>query len=98
LRESKINVEQYNDTKRWHCYEAALLIKKNAIRTDEETPLTTPVDVSVLEYYRPPLRDRVCVGKQEIEKSIFRKREKAKEFSFSIKEIYPSLALVSILQ
>jgi hypothetical protein len=31
-------------------------------------------------------------------KSFFRKREKAKAFSFSIKEIYLSLHLVSILQ
>ena len=44
----------YNDTRRWRCYEAALLMKKNEIRTDEEAPLTTPVDASVLEYYRPP--------------------------------------------
>jgi hypothetical protein len=28
-------------------------MKKNEIRTDEEAPLTTPVDASVLEYYRP---------------------------------------------
>jgi hypothetical protein len=27
-------------------------MKKNEIRTDEETSLTTPVDASVLEYYR----------------------------------------------
>ncbi len=46
-------MEQYNDTRRWRCYEAALLMKKNEIRTDEEAPLTTPVDASVLEYYRP---------------------------------------------
>ena len=76
---------QYNDTRRWRCYEAALLMKKNEIRTDEESP--------------PPVRDRVCVRKPDIEKSLFRKREKEKAFSFSYKkEIYPSLALVSILQ
>jgi hypothetical protein len=46
-------MEQYNDTRRCLCYEVVLLMKKNEIRTDEETPLTTPVDVSVLEYYRP---------------------------------------------
>ncbi len=45
-------MEEYNDTRRWRCYEAALLMKKNEIRTDEEAPLTTPVDASVLEYYR----------------------------------------------
>ncbi len=47
-------MEQYNDPRRWRCYEAALLMKKNEIRNDEEAPLTTPVDASVLEYYRPP--------------------------------------------
>ena len=31
----------------------SLLMKKNEIRTDEEAPLTTPVDASVLRYYRP---------------------------------------------
>jgi len=45
--------EQYNDTRRWRRYEAALLMKKNEIRTDEEAPLTTPEDASVLEYCRP---------------------------------------------
>jgi hypothetical protein len=45
-------MEQYNNTRRWRCYEATLLMK-NEIRTDEEAPLTTPVDASVLEYYRP---------------------------------------------
>jgi hypothetical protein len=46
-------MEQYNDTRRWRCYEAALLMKKNEIRTDEEAPLTTLADAPVLEYYRP---------------------------------------------
>jgi hypothetical protein len=50
-------MEQYNDTRRWHSYEEALLMKKNEIRTDEEAPLTTPVDTSVLEYYRPSPED-----------------------------------------
>ena len=36
-------MEPYNNTRRWRCYEAALLMKKNEIRTDEEAPLTTPV-------------------------------------------------------
>jgi len=44
-------MEEYNDTRRWRCYEAALLMKKNEIRTDEEAVLTTLVDTSVLEYY-----------------------------------------------
>jgi hypothetical protein len=42
-------MEEYNDTRRWRCYEEVLLMKKNEIRTDEEAPLTTPVDASVLE-------------------------------------------------
>lgn len=81
-------MEQYNDTRRWRCYEAALLMKKNEIRTDEEAPLTTPVDASVLRYYRPSPEDRLQVARtiegtgQEV---FFRKREKAKAFSFSIK-------------
>ena len=33
-------MEEYNDTRRWRCYEAALLMKKNEIRTDEETQET----------------------------------------------------------
>ncbi len=45
-------MEEYNDTRRWRCYEAALLMKKNEIRTDEEAPLTTPVDASVLRHYQ----------------------------------------------
>ena len=82
-------MEQYNDTRRWRCYEAALLMKKNEIRTDEEAPLTTPVDASVLRYYRPSPEDRLLVartieGTREQE-FFFRKREKAKAFSFSIK-------------
>jgi len=82
-------MEQYNDTRRWRCYEAALLMKKNEIRTDEEAPLTTPVDASVLRYYRPSPEDRLLVART-IEgtgrrNSFFRKREKAKAFSFSIK-------------
>ena len=81
-------MEQYNDTRRWRCYEAALLMKKNEIRTDEEAPLTTPVDASVLRYYRPSPEDRLQVARtiEGTEKRIFfRKREKAKAFSFSIK-------------
>ena len=56
-------MEQYNDTRRWRCYEAALLMKKNEIRTDEEAPLTTPVDASVLRYYRPSPEDRLQVAR-----------------------------------
>jgi hypothetical protein len=56
-------MEQYNDTRRWRCYEAALLMKKNEIRTDEEAPLTTPVDASVLEYYRTSPEDPLQVVK-----------------------------------
>ncbi len=39
--EKRKRMELYNDTRRWRCYEAALLMKKNEIRTDEEAPLTT---------------------------------------------------------
>ena len=56
-------MEEYNDTRRWRCYEAALLMKKNEIRTDEEAPLTTPVDASVLRYYRPSPEDRLQVAR-----------------------------------
>ena len=56
-------MEQYNDTRRWRCYEAALLMKKNEIRTDEEAPLTTPVDASVLEYYRAIPEEPLQVAK-----------------------------------
>ena len=38
-------------------------MKKNEIRTDEEAPLTTPVDASVLRYYRPSLEDRLQVAR-----------------------------------
>jgi hypothetical protein len=59
------NCEKYNDTRRWRCYEAALLLKKETeIRTDEEAPLTTPVDASVLRHYRFPVRDRLCFALQ----------------------------------
>ena len=80
-------MEQYNDTRRWRCYEAALLMKKNEIRTDEEAPLTTPVDASVLEYYRPSPEVSFfrLVEPSKGQKFFFRKREKAKAFSFSIK-------------
>ena len=73
-------------------------MKKNEIRTDEEAPLTTPVDVSVLEYYRPSPEDRLQVARTiEGSENLFRKREK-KHFLFPIKEISTPLALVSILQ
>ena len=80
-------MEEYNDTRRWRCYEAALLMKKNEIRTDEEAPLTTPVDASVLEYYRPSpeVSSSGCMNLRRDRKFFFRKREKAKAFSFSIK-------------
>jgi hypothetical protein len=74
-------MEEYNDTRRWRCYEAALLMKKNEIRTDEEAPLTTPVDASVLEYYRASPRGSAS-GCQEPsakrQRFFFRKREKAR--------------------
>ena len=82
-------MEQYNDTRRWRCYEAALLMKKNEIRTDEEAPLTTPVDASVLEYYRQSPEDQLQVAKNLFAKRqsfFFRKREKAKSIFFFYKK------------
>ena len=38
-------------------------MEKNEIRTDEEAPLTTPVDASVLRYYRPSPEDRLQVAR-----------------------------------
>ena len=64
-------MEQYNDTRRWRCYEAALLMKKNEIRTDEEAPLTTPVDASVLEYYRASPEERIRLPRTFCEASEF---------------------------
>jgi len=77
------------------------LEEETRYKLDEEAPLTTPVDVSVLRHYRLRSRELGFVGLERTagnRKSFFRKREKAKAFSFSIKEIYLSLSLVSILQ
>ena len=81
-------MEQYNDTRRWRCYEAALLMKKNEIRTDEEAPLTTPVDASVLEYYRASPEDRIDCQEPSAKRQsfFFRKREKAKSIFFFYKK------------
>jgi hypothetical protein len=73
-------MEQYNDTRRWRCYEAALLMKKN-----EEAPLTTPVDASVLRYYRPSPEDRLQVARTiegTRKKSFLGKEKKLKHFLF----------------
>ncbi len=79
-------MEEYNDTRRWHCYEAALLMKKNEIRTDEEAPLTTPVDASVLEYYRASPRGSLQnYLLRSVRVSFLGKEKKLKAFSFSIK-------------
>ena len=64
-------MEEYNNTRRWRCYEAALLMKKNEIRTDEEAPLTTPVDASVLEYYRASPEERIRLRRTFCEASEF---------------------------
>ena len=64
-------MEEYNNTRRWRCYEAALLMKKNEIRTDEEAPLTTPVDASVLEYYRASPEERIRLPRTFCEASEF---------------------------
>jgi tRNA A37 N6-isopentenylltransferase MiaA len=60
-------------------------MKKNEIRTDEEAPLTTPVDASVLEYYRASPEEQLQVAKNlfaKRQKFFFRKREKLKHFLF----------------
>ena len=65
-------------------------MKKNEIRTDEEAPLTTPVDASVLRYYRPSPEDRLLVARTiegtRTQEFFFRKREKAKAFFFFYKK------------
>ena len=78
LQITQENEEEYNDTRRWRCYEAALLMKKNEIRTDEEAPLTTPVDASVLEYYRGSPEDPLQVVKnlQRSDRESFLGKEK----------------------
>jgi hypothetical protein len=90
------NCEKYNDTRRWRCYEAALLLKKETeIRTDEEAPLTTPVDASVLRHYRFPVRDRLCFALQknylEIENPFLGKDKKQIIFFFCKKKSIPLL-------
>ncbi len=77
------------------------LEEETRYKLDEEAPLTTPVDASVLRHCRVARESSGFVQLDrtaENRKSFFRKREKAKAFSFSIKEIYLSLSLVSILQ
>jgi hypothetical protein len=72
-------------------------MKKNEIRTDEEAPLTTPVDASVLEYYRPSPEVSSSGGwnLRRDRNSFFRKRQKAKAFSFSIKRnLYSSYSRI----
>jgi hypothetical protein len=48
--------EQYNNTRRWLCYEAALLMKKNEIRKDRKYSLTTPEHGSVLQSTMSPFK------------------------------------------
>ena len=65
------------------------LMKKNKIRTDEEVPLTTPVDTSVLEYYRASPRGSASGSEEPSVKGqrfFFRKREKAKSIFFFYKK------------
>ncbi len=60
-------------------------MKKNEIRTDEEAPLTTPVDASVLRYYRPSPEDRLQVARTiegSGKKSFLGKEKKLKHFLF----------------
>jgi hypothetical protein len=48
--------ERYNDTRRWRCYEAVLLMKENEIRTDRK---------------HPPKGQKFFLGKEKKDKSIF---------------------------
>jgi hypothetical protein len=86
--EKRKRMELYNDTRRWCCYEVALLMKKNEIRTDEEAPLTTLVDASVLEYYRASPEERIRLREPSVNRQsfFFRKREKAKSIFFFYKK------------
>jgi hypothetical protein len=63
--------EQYNDTRRRRCYEAALLMKKNEIRTDRKHPLTTPEQASVLRALCPPSRVLLQVAKNPKRQKFF---------------------------
>jgi hypothetical protein len=74
-------------------------MKKNEIRTDEEAPLTTPVDASVLEYYRASPEDPLQVAKNLLrsDRESFLGKEKKLEafFSFSIKgNLYSSCSRI----
>jgi len=92
-------MEEYNDTRRWRCYEAALLMKKNEIRTDEEAPLTTPVDASVLEYYRASPEDPLQVAKnlKRSDRVSFLGKEKKLEAFFFFYKKKSLLLLLSYL-
>jgi hypothetical protein len=88
--------EQYNDTRRWRCYEAASLMKKNEIRTDRKHLLTTPEDASVLRALC--LVPRVFLRPRRTRRgrnSFLGKEKKAKAFSFSIKRnLYSSFSRI----
>ena len=96
------NWERYNDTRRWRCYETALLLKKKRDKgltrkhpwPHPSTRLFSGTIVFPWESSALFALERTAGNR----KSFFRKREKANAFSFSIKEIYLSLSLVSILQ
>jgi hypothetical protein len=76
-------MEQYNDTRRWLWYEAALLMKKNEIRTDEEAPLTTPVDVCSRVLSSNPRGFRFRFQNlRRVRNSFLGKKKKLKHFLF----------------
>ena len=70
-------------------------MKKNEIRTDEEAPLTTPVDASVLRYYRPSpeVAFSDCMNLRRVRK-FFLGKEKAFFFFYKKKTL---LLLLSYL-
>jgi hypothetical protein len=94
------NEERYNDPRRWCCYEATLLMKKNEIRKDRKHPLTTPEYASVRQSTLSSSKRSPSVRKQPKGLKFFLGKEKKRQehFSFSIKEISTPLALLSILQ
>jgi hypothetical protein len=89
--------KQYTDTRRWRCYEAALLMKKDEIRTDRQTgPLTTPKHASVLGALCLASRVLLNVARtRRCRNSFLGKEKKAKVFSFSIKRnLYSSCSRI----
>jgi hypothetical protein len=72
------------------------LEEETRYKLDEEAPLTTPVDASVLEYYRASPRGSLqnCVLRSD-RVSFLGKEKRLKAFSFSIKRnLYSSFSRI----